>query len=110
MKVYLHSDAAEEAARYVVTIAPAGDTDFVSGAIPDSWKHADGRPKQIEIVFAFGAADVSDENGRYMVARGIAHSNRMLRKVRQLFDRFGKPLEEVFDETGKRIFLKGQTA
>jgi hypothetical protein len=34
----------------------------------------------------------------------------MLRKVRQLFDRFGKPIEEVFDERGARIFLEGQAS
>jgi hypothetical protein len=29
MMIYLHSDAAEQAARYVVTVAPGGDTIFV---------------------------------------------------------------------------------
>jgi hypothetical protein len=43
------------------------------------------------------AAEVRDDLGRYMVERGVAHRHRMLRKVRQLFDRFGKPLEEVFE-------------
>jgi hypothetical protein len=36
----------------------------------------------------------------------------MLHKVRQLFDRNGKPLEEVLtlDDAGNRGFLEGQTA
>ena len=115
MRIFLHSDAAEKAARYVVTIAPAGDVEFVKPSdMPqgqfDSWALADGRPKQFEIVFAFGAAEVRDDLARYMVDRGIAHKHRMLRKVRQMFDRFGKPLEEVFDERGERILLEGQAS
>jgi hypothetical protein len=110
MKVYLHGDNAEGSARYVVTIAPAADTKFVSGEMPKDWTNADGSAKQIEIMFAFGAAEVADADGKYMVDRGIAHKHRMLRKVRQLFDRFGKPIEEVFDERGARIFLEGQAS
>jgi hypothetical protein len=110
MKIYLHGDNAEGSARYVVTIAPAADTKFVSGEMPKDWTNADGSPKQIEIVFSFGAAEVSDSDGRYMVDRGIAHKHRMLRKVRQLFDQFGKPIEAVFDNVGNRIFLEGQDA
>jgi hypothetical protein len=111
MKVYLHSDSAEKAARYIVTIAPAGDEEFVKpGDMPADWVLANGRPKQFEINFGFGVAAVRDDLGRYMVEREIAHRHRMLRKVRQLFDRFGKPLEEVFDERGERIFLEGQSA
>lgn len=45
-----------------------------------------------------------------MTDRGIAHKHRMLRKVRQLYDRFGKPIEEVFDNVGNRILLEGQDA
>jgi hypothetical protein len=57
-------------------------------------------------VFSFGA-EVNDELSRYMVKRGIANRNRMLR---QLFDRAGEPFDEVFAEAGNRIFLEGQTA
>jgi hypothetical protein len=110
MRIFLHGDAAEKSARYVVTISPAGDTDFVGGELPAAWTLADGRPKQFEIAFAFGAAEVQDDLARYMVDRGIAHKHRMLRKVRKLFDRFGKPLEEVFDERGQRVLLEGQHA
>jgi hypothetical protein len=56
MRIYLHGDVAEKSARYVVTISPAGDTEFVGGELPAAWTHADGRPKQFEISFAFGAA------------------------------------------------------
>jgi len=35
-----------------VTIAPAGDADFVSGEVPATWTLADGRPKHFEISFA----------------------------------------------------------
>jgi hypothetical protein len=99
MKVYLHSDSAEKAARCIITIAPASDEAFVKPAdISADWQLANGQPKQFEINFGFGVAEGRDDFGRYMVERGIAHRHRMLRKVRQPFDRFGKPLEEVFDE------------
>lgn len=108
MKIYLHSDNAERHAAYSVHVCPAGDTDWHSDAdrasFPSSWLTHAGDPKQIEIVFVFGAATVSDELGRYMVARGIAHKHRMLRKIRMFFDKLGKPIEELFDENGARVF------
>lgn len=111
MKIYLHSDRAERQASYTVTVAPAADADFVSKEhILDEWKLADGNAKQIEVKFAFGVAEVSDPIGRYMIARGLAHRSRMLRKVFQLFDRAGEPIEEVFDSAGQRVMLDTQAA
>ncbi len=46
-----------------------------------------------------------EDLGRYLIERGIAQRSRMLRKVRQLFDRFGKPLTEVFDEHGVPVTM-----
>jgi hypothetical protein len=124
MRVYLHSDMAEKQASYVVNIAPAGDTlfhkpdDYHKGdkksadraSFPSDWSHADGDAKQFQITFVFGVADVDDQIGKYMVARGIAKSNRMLRRVKQLFDRHGHPIEEVFDSEGKRILFDTEAA
>lgn len=110
MRVFLHSDNAERQARYIVTVSPAGDTEFVAPAdVLKEWALADGRPKQIEVAFEFGAAKVSDELGRYMVARGIAHRTRLLRKVRQLFNREGQPIE-AFDEHGQPFTLDQASA
>lgn len=109
MRVFLHSDNAERQAKYVMTVAPAADTDFVENAhILDEWKLADGGARQIEVTFVFGAAEVPDSLGRYMAARGLAHRSRMLRKVFQLYDRLGKPIEEVFDASGQRVMLDTQ--
>jgi hypothetical protein len=69
--------------------------------------NADGSARQFEIVFSYGKAEVRDDLARYMVARGIAHKTRLLRKVQKLFDRFGQPLDEVFDERGQRILIAG---
>jgi hypothetical protein len=80
-------------------------TPTLGGELSAAWTFAGGRPKQFEIAFAFGAAEVRDDLGRYMVERGIAHKRRMLRKVRQLFDRLGKPLEEVLDERDMDLFV-----
>lgn len=106
MKIYLHSDRAEKSKVYPMHLAPAADSLFVSdGEAPQSWKNADGSAKQIEVNFSFGSAEVPDELGRYMVARGIAHKSRLLRKISQLFDRDGQPISEVFDANGMRIDL-----
>lgn len=100
MRLYLYGDAAEKS---VPSLRLATQT--LGGELPAPWTFAGGRPTQFEIAFAFGAAEVRDDLGRYMVERGIAHKHRMLRKVRQLFDRFGKPLEEVFDERDMDLFV-----
>lgn len=106
MKIYLHSEQAEKDARYTVTVAPAADTDFVKSVdVETEWKLADGAAAQIEVNFSFGVAEVPDPLGNYMVARGIAHESRILRKVFQLYDRRGNPIAEVFDKDGKRVML-----
>lgn len=111
MRVFLHSDNAERQRNYTVTVSPAGDTDFVAPAdVLKEWALADGRPKQIEVHFKFGAADVPDELGKYMVAREIAHRTRLLRKVRQLFNAKGEPLGEVFDAHGIPVVLDRASA
>lgn len=109
MRVYLHSDNAEQQSRYVVTISPAGDTDFVASAdVIKDWTFADGRPKQFEVIFAYGVATVADEIGKYMVARGIAHRTRLFRAVQKLFTREGNPIEEVYDEHGRPVMFGGE--
>jgi hypothetical protein len=100
MRLYLYGDVAEKS---VPSLRLATQT--LGGELPAAWTFAGGRPKQFEIAFAFGAAEVGDDLGRYMVERGIAHKHRMPRKVRQLFDRLGKPLEEVFDERDMNLFV-----
>ena len=120
MKVYLHSASAEKSTHYVVNVAPAGDTDFVKAAdILDEWKHADGRPKQFEIVFKYGAAEVPDALGKYMVAPrnggpGIAHKHRdwlgaakrLLGLPAQLVDARGKPIE-AYSPDGEPVIING---
>lgn len=106
VKVYLHSDNAEKSASYTVTVAPAADTDFVKADhVLAEWKLADGAARQIEVNFVFGVAEVPDMLGRYMVARDIAKSSRMLRKIFQLFNARGEPIEEVFDRNGAPVLL-----
>jgi hypothetical protein len=116
MRVYYHSERAQSSASYPVTVSPAGDTAFVKGVdVLEDWRLADGRPKQFEIVFKFGAAEVDDALARYMVTRGIAHKHRnwlgSIKKLfgadaPQLFDAGGKPIE-AFDRDGRPIVLDG---
>lgn len=102
MKVYLHSTRAELSKSYPMHLAPADDVLFVSAA-PDEWRNRDKTAKQITVDFVYGAVEVPDELGKYMIARGIAHKSRLLRRISQLFDRNGDPIEAVFDADGKRI-------
>jgi hypothetical protein len=116
MQVYYRSERAEQSASYPVTVSPAGDTAFVKSVdVLDDWRLADGRPKQFEIVFKFGAAEVDDALGRYMVARGIAHKHRdwlgSIKKLigvqaPKLYDASGRPIE-AFDEGGRPIVIDG---
>jgi hypothetical protein len=111
MKVYLHSDRAERSASYIVNIAPGGDTLHLKPAdCPKDWFLPNGDAKQFQVDFKFGMAEVDSEIGRYMLSRDIAKSNRMLRRVKQLFDRHGLPIEEVFDADGKRILFDTEAA
>ena len=106
-KVYLHSDAAEKAAKYVVNLAPAGDTAFLKADdCPAEWKLADGSPRQMQVDFAFGAAEVDSKLANYMVLRGIAHRSRMMRRVGQLFDAAGNLVTELFDAKGRSVAVQ----
>lgn len=108
MRVYLHSDAAERSASYVVNVSPAGDLEFISAekaALNPQWTNADGNPKQFQLNFVFGALEVEDSMAVYLVTRGIAHKSRVMRQVRQLFDRNKNPIEEAFDEHGRSVPL-----
>jgi hypothetical protein len=105
MRVYLHSDRAEKSKSYIVNLAPAADPGVALQGVPDDWKNPDGTAKQMQVDFVYGVAEVSDELGKYMVGRGIAHKSRLLRKISQLFDAKGEPIHEVFDASGQRINL-----
>jgi hypothetical protein len=92
MRVYLHSARAESCAAYRVTVSPAGDSTFTKDIRPE-WRHADGSPKQFELSFSYGAAEVDDALGKYMVARGIAHKGRLARRLQLLFTADGRPVD-----------------
>lgn len=104
MKVYLHSDRAEKSAVYPMHLAPAADPAIALDGMPADWKLPDGTAKQMEITFVYGVAEVSDEVGRYMIARGLAHKSRLLRRISQLFDARGEPID-AFDQYGQRVTL-----
>jgi hypothetical protein len=82
MKVYLHSERAEQSDEYPVRVSPAADREFVSKECVEAnkdWEHADGTPRQYEIKFCKGYAEVEDSVGKYLIARGIAHAGVLRR-------------------------------
>jgi hypothetical protein len=105
MKIYLHSESAEKSAKYPVIVSPAGDDEFVSSEnCLKEWRNAKGDAVQFRVDFVYGAAEVQDELAGYMVARGIAHRSRILRRVQQFFDAAGKVITGgVFDESGRPV-------
>jgi hypothetical protein len=107
MRVYLHSDRAEKAKQYMVTVAPAADAAFVTGEVPKAWLQPDGSAKQIEINFVHGSAQVDDQLAVYLIKRGLAHRTRLVRAVKQFFTRGGQPIDELFDEHGRPLVLGG---
>jgi hypothetical protein len=108
MRVYLHSDRAEKTPKYPLTVSPAGDKGFLKSkgmhVLPE-WVHPSGEPVQIELLFDYGSAEVPDALAKYMIERGIAHRGRMLRRIAQLFNAKGEPLNEVFDRHGAPVIL-----
>jgi hypothetical protein len=107
MKVYLHSESAERSAKYHLFACPAGDNEFVRlDDCPREWFMPDGETRRnIPVAFEFGACEVPDSLGKYLIARGVAHKSRLARKVRQFFDAAGKVIGGgVFDEHGRPMY------
>jgi hypothetical protein len=108
MRVYLHSDSAEKSAKYTVHISPGADASVVKERehFPQEWWQPDGAAKQYMIDFAFGAADVPDPIGNYLVLIGLAHRTRLVRRIRQLFDAAGNAVTELFDDKGRSVAVQ----
>lgn len=94
MIVYLHGSPDKlPTQEHTVFICPAVDVkrDFITDAKgkktdkradpPADWmEEVDGqmKPRQIPVVFRFGQAEVDDQIGRYMLARGLAMPTRLV--------------------------------
>jgi len=111
MKVYLHSDRAERLAAYSVHVCPAGDSDFHrsekygAAGFPKSWLTPAGDPKQMKIVFVFGAATVDDELWPLSGSAGALSTNTACCGASVSSSTVAeKPIEELFDEAGERVF------
>ena len=71
MRLYLLGDAAEKSVRYIVTIAPAGDADFVR--MRTTWSSGPGvRPGRSHHKWVHG----DDLHGRFGTTRGIPVGSR----------------------------------
>ncbi len=78
MRVYLVSPTGRDQAYHKMSVAPAGDRAFVKGEVPADWVNDENRPLNLEVDFVHGVAEVSDELGRYLIARGLARKSRIL--------------------------------
>ena len=77
MNVYLHgSDGQPPPARHVVIMTPAAH--LAGQELPSEFVEADGKPRNFEILFVHGKAEVSDALGKYMIAQKLAEKTRLV--------------------------------
>ncbi|MDR3473347.1 MAG: hypothetical protein P4M09_16935 [Devosia sp.] len=75
MKVYLPGTGAKNSRSHMLSVAPAADT---RGEVPVDWVTADNEPVQFRIEFAYGAAEVDDRLGKYLIERGICRKTALV--------------------------------
>ncbi len=76
MKVYIRSPKARLQKDFVMNIAPASDVKNME--IPPDWFDDQGKPRQFNVMFEYGAAEVEDEIGRYLIAKGYAAKSALV--------------------------------
>lgn len=73
MKVYLAGDRQRRQPVFIMCVAPAATVQNME--IPQAWLEVDGKPKQINIEFNHGMAEVDSAMGQYLL------ENQLVRKT-----------------------------
>ena len=77
MNVYLHgSDGNPPPARHVVIMSPAAH--LAGKELPHEFVEPDGKPRNFEITFVYGKAEVPDALGKYMIEQKLAEKTRLI--------------------------------
>lgn len=71
MHVFIHGDGVRPPpATHFMMVCPAGH--LTNTEMPLGWVDQMNRPKEFQIVFTHGRAEVDDEMGRYLTKNGLA--------------------------------------
>jgi hypothetical protein len=71
MRIYLHGDKAAKQASFPFSVNPGLSGMIAADDLPLAWKEH-GEPKEFKIDFKFGAAEVDDMLGRWLIKNGMA--------------------------------------
>jgi hypothetical protein len=77
LNVFLHgSDGQPPPAHHVVIMTPAAH--LAGQELPSEFVEADGKPRNFEIMFVHGKAEVPDVLGKYMIEHKLAEKTRLI--------------------------------
>jgi len=75
MKVYLAGEKPRRQKLFLMCIAPAAT--LHNQEIPQAWLEHDGKPKQMNVEFEYGEAEVDDQIGAYLLKEGLAQRTKL---------------------------------
>ena len=84
MKVYLAGPTTSQSPKHIVNVCPANDPEGTNGATcPNEWFSLDPIsgvkvPRQIQVVFVHGLAEVPTNLGRYLIQNNLAQQTRLI--------------------------------
>jgi hypothetical protein len=73
LKIFLHGAVAARSPRTASIVRPGEHPE----SDPSEW-YKDGVPVQFEVIFHYGAAEVTNSLGKYMVQQGMAKTTRLI--------------------------------
>lgn len=76
MKVYIPTDR-NRPTSHTIYCTPGGDVEFCKGDVPSEWKDQEGNALSIPVTFKNGMADIPNNLGDYLIARGLARKTKL---------------------------------
>lgn len=76
MRVFVDGVKIRRQESFTMSVAPAADVRDME--IPQEWLEADGKPRQFNIEFKHGTAEVEDPIGRYLIDKGYAKKSPLI--------------------------------
>jgi hypothetical protein len=77
MKIYVTGEKAVRQKSYIVSICPARHLEG-QGEMPSDWVNDKNEPIEFNIEFVYGAAEVPDNIGKYMVKHQLAKKTKLI--------------------------------
>jgi hypothetical protein len=76
MRVYLAGELSSRKRSSSVYVCPASD--MRKADCPTDWLDEAGKPRNFEVEFAFGRADVASNLGEYLIRQGLAQKTSLI--------------------------------